>query len=60
MMTDQINEDEEIIQEFLIECSEHLDILDNGLVIIEQDPCDKKTLSSIFRSIHTIKGGSGM
>lgn len=60
IMTDQLEEDEEIIREFLIECGEHLDILDNGLVIIEQDPLDKKTLSSVFRSIHTIKGGSGM
>jgi two-component system chemotaxis sensor kinase CheA len=53
-------DDDEIIQEFLVECNEHLDILDNGLVAIEQDPKDADTLSTIFRSIHTIKGGAGM
>ena len=54
------NEDDEIIKEFLTECNEHLDNLDNGFVTIEQDSSDPKVLSAIFRSIHTIKGGAGM
>ncbi|MDR3442999.1 MAG: chemotaxis protein CheW [Legionella sp.] len=54
------NEDDEIIKDFLIECNEHLDLLDTGFVAIEQDYSDYKTLSAIFRSIHTIKGGAGM
>ncbi len=59
-MLDGLDDVDEIIKDFLIECEEHLDNLDHGLVVIEQDPSDRKTLSSIFRSIHTIKGGSGM
>ncbi|KTD32380.1 chemotaxis histidine kinase [Legionella moravica] len=55
-----MNEDDEIIKEFLTECNEHLDNLDNGFVAIEQDSSDPKILSAIFRSIHTIKGGAGM
>ena len=55
-----LSEDEEIIKEFLIECNEHLNLLDTGFVAIEQDFSDYKTLSAIFRSIHTIKGGAGM
>lgn len=55
-----MSDDDEIIKEFLIECNEHLDNLDNGFVLIEQDATDRKTLSAIFRSIHTIKGGAGM
>ncbi|CAM3030282.1 chemotaxis protein CheA [Legionella worsleiensis] len=54
------DEDDEIIKEFLTECNEHLDNLDNGFVAIEQDASDPKILSAIFRSIHTIKGGAGM
>ena len=54
------DENDEIIKEFLTECSEHLDNLDNGFVAIEQDSSDHKILPAIFRSIHTIKGGAGM
>lgn len=54
------NEDDEIIKDFLIECNEHLDSLDNGFVSIEQNSSDDTILSAIFRSIHTIKGGAGM
>lgn len=54
------SEDDEIIKEFLIECNEHLDSLDNGFVAIEQDISNRDILSAIFRSIHTIKGGAGM
>ena len=55
-----IDENDDIIKEFLIECSEHLDVLDNGFIATEKDPSDRKILSGIFRSIHTIKGGAGM
>lgn len=59
-MNEEIDGYEEIIKDFLTECSEHLDILDNGFVAIEQNASDRKILSEIFRSIHTIKGGAGM
>jgi two-component system chemotaxis sensor kinase CheA len=55
-----VSEDDEIIREFLVECNEHLDVLDNRLVAIEQNPKDKEILLTVFRSIHTIKGVSGM
>ncbi|MGQ3891286.1 chemotaxis protein CheW [Legionella sp. CNM-4043-24] len=51
---------DEIIREFLTESSEHLDSLDSQFVAIEKDSSDQTILSSIFRSIHTIKGGAGM
>lgn len=59
-MNEEIDGFDEIIKEFLAECSEHLDVLDTGFVAIEQDATDKKILAEIFRSIHTIKGGAGM
>ncbi|MFJ1269296.1 chemotaxis protein CheA [Legionella lytica] len=54
------DEDNEIIKEFLTECTEHLDNLENDFVSLEQDPTNPKLLSAIFRAMHTIKSGAGM
>jgi two-component system chemotaxis sensor kinase CheA len=59
-MSGELDEFDEIIKEFLMECNELLDLLDNDFVAIEQNASDKKILSGIFRSIHSIKGGAGM
>ncbi|GAB79470.1 Hpt domain-containing protein, partial [Austwickia chelonae] len=50
---------EEIVQEFLIESHENLDQLDQDLLALERDPGSRELLSSIFRTLHTIKGTSG-
>jgi len=50
---------DEIVREFLLESNENLDRLDRELVILEKDPGNRETLSSIFRTIHTIKGTCG-
>jgi two-component system chemotaxis sensor kinase CheA len=50
---------DEIVQEFLVESYENLDQLDRDLVALEQEPQSRELLSSIFRTIHTIKGTSG-
>jgi|APSaa5957512535_1039671.scaffolds.fasta_scaffold00313_15 two-component system, chemotaxis family, sensor kinase CheA len=49
----------EIVNEFLVESYENLDQLDQDLVDLEQNPGDTNILSSIFRTIHTIKGTCG-
>ena len=56
-----VNMDEmgDIVQEFLVESHENLDQLDQDLVALEADPGSRDLLSSIFRTIHTIKGTSG-
>jgi two-component system chemotaxis sensor kinase CheA len=54
-----VNEDAEIIAEFLVESHENLDQLDRDLVALERDPASRELLSSVFRTIHTIKGTSG-
>ncbi len=54
-----MNENEEFVQEFLVECDENLDQIDQDLIALEQNPRDTDRLASIFRSIHTIKGTSG-
>lgn len=50
---------EEIVQEFLVESHENLDQLDQDLLALERDPGSRELLSSIFRTLHTIKGTSG-
>ena len=50
---------DEIVKEFLIESHENLDQLDRDLIALEETPNDHNRLSSIFRTIHTIKGTSG-
>ncbi|MFA7329939.1 MAG: chemotaxis protein CheW [Candidatus Delongbacteria bacterium] len=50
---------EDILKEFLVESYENLDRLDQEFVILEEDPGNRETLASIFRTIHTIKGTSG-
>ncbi len=54
-----MDDDAEIIAEFLVESHENLDQLDRDLVDLERDPGSRELLSSIFRTIHTIKGTSG-
>ncbi|MCX6400759.1 MAG: chemotaxis protein CheA [Propionibacteriales bacterium] len=54
-----MDDDAEIIAEFLVESHENLDQLDRDLVELEQQPGSRERLSSIFRTIHTIKGTSG-
>ncbi|WP_407344541.1 chemotaxis protein CheA [Pengzhenrongella phosphoraccumulans] len=50
---------DEIVREFLVESYENLDQLDQDLVALEGAPGSRELLSSIFRTIHTIKGTSG-
>ncbi len=52
-------DNEELVTEFLIESNENLDRLDRDLVELEKDPTNRERLSSIFRTIHTIKGTCG-
>ncbi len=54
-----MDESQELINEFLIESNENLSRLDQEFVELEQRPGDKNLLSSIFRTIHTIKGTCG-
>lgn len=51
--------DSDIVKDFLVESYENLDRLDRELVGLEKNPDDRDALSSIFRTIHTIKGTCG-
>ena len=51
--------DQEILQDFLIEAAEILELLSEELVELENDPENSDLLNSIFRGFHTVKGGAG-
>ena len=50
---------EDYIKDFLVETAEALAMLDNDLVRLESDPGDSQLISSIFRTLHTVKGTCG-
>ncbi|WP_420452497.1 chemotaxis protein CheW [Ilumatobacter sp.] len=52
-------EDDEIIGEFLAECHEGLERIEQGLMVLEATPDDTQTLTEVFRILHTIKGTCG-
>ena len=54
-----IDADDEILQDFLVEASEIVELLGEQLVDLEQRPDDSDLLNAIFRGFHTVKGGAG-
>ena len=50
---------DDVVREFLIESHDNLDQLERDLVVLEERPGEAALISSIFRTIHTIKGTCG-
>lgn len=53
------DEMKEVLKDFLQESFENLDRVDSELIELEEHPNNRDLLSSIFRSMHTIKGTCG-
>ena len=51
--------DDDILQDFLVEAGEILELLSEQLVELENNPQDRELLNAIFRGFHTVKGGAG-
>ena len=51
--------DDGILQDFLVEAGEILELLSEQLVELEGSPDDMNLLNAIFRGFHTVKGGAG-
>lgn len=49
--------DQECINDFIEETDENLDALDQTFLRLEKDPSSKDDIDTVFRAIHTIKGG---
>ena len=50
---------DDLLNEFLTETTENMDVLDVELVKLEQNPNDPELLGNIFRLVHTVKGTCG-
>ena len=57
----ELNLDDELIQDYLAECREHLATIETDLLAIEQGGAaiDEQLVNRVFRAAHSIKGGAG-
>ena len=53
-----INLQDDILQDFLVEAGEIVELLSEQLVVLEKTPDDGDLLNAIFRGFHTVKGGA--
>jgi two-component system chemotaxis sensor kinase CheA len=53
--------DDELVQDYLAECREHLATIETDLLAIEQNGAeiDEQLVNRVFRAAHSIKGGAG-
>ncbi len=56
---ESFDQDPALLQEFLTECEELLQSMDQDLIQLESAPENEELLNRIFRAVHTIKGTSG-
>src|ERR1035438_10498267 len=56
-----INIDDELAQEYLAECCEHLATIETDLLAIEKGGAeiDEELVNRVFRAVHSVKGGAG-
>jgi two-component system, chemotaxis family, sensor kinase CheA len=55
-----MGEMDEIVREFVVESMDALESMERDLLALEKEPTSPELLARIFRSIHTIKGTSGV
>jgi two-component system chemotaxis sensor kinase CheA len=53
------DEMQEILNDFLTESGEMIEVLDQRFVTLESDPTNKDLLNEIFRAMHSMKGSAG-
>ncbi|MDQ8199156.1 chemotaxis protein CheA [Pelagicoccus enzymogenes] len=54
-----MEENEELLQEFHTEAVDHLSQIESAVLELEQDVTSRNAINSMFRSFHTIKGVAG-
>src|SRR5579863_5656174 len=54
-----LNQDPELVGDFILESREHLSAIEAQLLALEQDPQNTEPINTIFRGFHTIKGLAG-
>jgi two-component system, chemotaxis family, sensor kinase CheA len=56
--TDDLAGDPIIVQDFVIECKEYLNLAEQSLLQLEKNPNDAENIEAAMRAFHTIKGSS--
>lgn len=49
---------EELLKDFFGEAQSQVDVLEQNVLVLENDPTNKEAVDEIFRAAHTLKGGS--
>ena len=49
-----------LLQQFLSEARELIQAIGEKLMMLEQSPTDESLVKELFRSVHTLKGNSGL
>ena len=58
-MTVELGEDTELLNEFCNEGKDLLQDIEQGVLVLEENPTSADTLTVVFRAFHTYKGGAG-
>ncbi len=52
-------QDPELVGDFVTESREHLAAVENGMLVLDENPNDTEAIHAVFRGFHTIKGLAG-
>lgn len=58
-MSEELSFEEELLQEFLVIAEEHIQAVEEGLVLLEKEKDNADLINEIFRVVHSLKGDSG-
>ena len=50
---------EELLKDFFVEAQLQVDLLEQNILVLENDPANRDAVDEIFRASHTLKGASG-
>jgi len=56
---DEILTETSLLAGFITEAGEHIEAIEEGLLLLEENPADKEIINRVFRPFHTIKGLAG-
>ena len=59
MSESNLADDPELIRDFVSESREHLENIEQQVLVLDRNPSDMEAIHSVFRSFHTIKGLAG-
>jgi len=50
----------ESLELFVLECEDHLASIESHALLLERDPASRESLDALFRSVHSVKGITGL